>query len=134
MIVVAPSTRTGGGAQADRSLREHHHGVADADVGVLGALEAGGHDVGAHQHLLVAEPVGNGREVGLRVGHQQAWVPPIRLPKRQPAVALKPWQPQRVVRTDIGNGLVGQLDAAGLDEYGGFYHGGHGAPLAIADG
>ena len=62
---------TGGGAQADRPLGKHHHRVADADVGVFGTLEAGRHDVGAHQHLLIAQAVGDGRQVGLGVGHQQ---------------------------------------------------------------
>ena len=36
----------------------------------LGAGEAGRHDVGAHQHLLVGQPVRHRREVGHGVGHQ----------------------------------------------------------------
>ena len=66
----AQQARTGRGAQANGALGKHHHRVTDADVGVFGPLETGGHDVGAHQHLLVRQAIGNGREVGLRIGHQ----------------------------------------------------------------
>src|SRR5690554_4908546 len=34
---------TGGGAQANRPLGEDHHGITDADVGILRTLESGGH-------------------------------------------------------------------------------------------
>src|SRR5690554_2444263 len=61
---------TGGGAQANRPLGEDHHGIADADVGILRTLESGGHDVRAHQHLLVGQTIGNRRQVGLGIGHQ----------------------------------------------------------------
>src|SRR5690606_14908967 len=37
---------------------------------------------------------------------------------------------ERVVGTDIGDGFIGQLDAAGLDEYSGFHHGSHWVLLA----
>jgi hypothetical protein len=54
ITVVAPESFCArGGAQAYRALREHRHAVADADAAALGAGEAGGHDVRAHQHLLV---------------------------------------------------------------------------------
>ena len=60
----------GGGAQTDRPLGEDHHDVADLDVGGIGAGEAGGHDVGAHQHLLVGQAVRHWCQVGLRIGYQ----------------------------------------------------------------
>src|SRR5690606_1423109 len=59
-----------GGAQADRALGEHHHYVANLDVGRLGPGKAGGHDVRAHQHLFVAQAVRYGGQVGLGVGNQ----------------------------------------------------------------
>lgn len=61
------------GAQANGALCKHHHGVADADACVLGTFEAGGHDVGAHQHLLVGQAVGHGGQVALRIGHQHVF-------------------------------------------------------------
>ena len=58
------------GAQPDRPLREHRHRVADADAAALRAGEAGRHDVGAHQHLLVGETVRHRRKVRHGVGHE----------------------------------------------------------------
>ena len=65
----ARKLRTNGRAQAYRALREHRHRVTDAHAGGLCAAETGGHDVGAHQHLLVAQAVGHGRQVGHGIGH-----------------------------------------------------------------
>ena len=70
-----PQPRAQRRAQADRALREHRHGVADLDAAAFGAAQAGREDVG-HQHdLLVGEPVGNRRQVGPGVGHQQVLGP-----------------------------------------------------------
>src|ERR1700724_897188 len=63
MIVEAREARAGGGAQADRSLREHRHRVADTNPAALRTAEAGRHDVRTHQHLLVGEVVGNQRQI-----------------------------------------------------------------------
>jgi hypothetical protein len=43
------------GAQADRPQREDCHGVADAHTTAFGTGEAGRHDIGTHQHLLVTQ-------------------------------------------------------------------------------
>src|SRR5690606_21805416 len=51
-------------------LGEHRHHITDPDIGRFGAGKAGGHDVRAHQHLLVAQAVRHRRQVGLGVGHQ----------------------------------------------------------------
>ena len=51
-------------------MRKHRHGVADADAAALRAGEARRHDVGAHQHLLVGEPVRHGSEVRHGIGNQ----------------------------------------------------------------
>ena len=54
-------------------MRKHRHGVADADAAALRAGEAGRHDVGAHQHLLVGEPVRHRSEVRHGIGHQHVF-------------------------------------------------------------
>jgi hypothetical protein len=38
---------------------------------------------------------------------------------------------QRIVGAHIGDGLVGQLDAAFVDKNGGFHHGGHGGAPSV---
>src|ERR1700680_3327560 len=52
-----------GGAQADRSLREDRHRVADTNLAALCTAEAGRHDVRTHKHLLVGQIVGNQRQI-----------------------------------------------------------------------
>jgi hypothetical protein len=89
----AAQLRAHGGAQADGPLREDGHGVADADAAALGPAEAGAHDVGAHQHLLVGEPVGDGRQVGHGVRDEDVLgLAPVDgvAPSRQPPIALPP--------------------------------------------
>jgi len=54
-------------AEPDRPLREHRHGVADPDAAALRAAESGAHDVGAHQHLFVAEVIGNRGQIRHRI-------------------------------------------------------------------
>src|SRR6185503_4734516 len=56
--------------QADRALGKHRDRVADSDASSLGAAEPRAHDIGAHEHLLVGESVGDGGEVRHRIGHQ----------------------------------------------------------------
>jgi hypothetical protein len=68
MILVA-ELRARGGAEADRALGEHDNAVADLDATAFRPGNARAHDVGAHQHLLVAEPVGHGGEVRHGVRH-----------------------------------------------------------------
>ena len=63
MIVEAREARAGGGAQADRSLREDRHRVADTNLAALRTAEAGRHDVRTHKHLLVGQVVGNRRQI-----------------------------------------------------------------------
>src|SRR5262249_10515050 len=58
-------------AQADWALREDGDRSAYADVAALGARQARGKDVGAQHHVLIAQGVGNRREVRAGVGHQQ---------------------------------------------------------------
>ena len=65
--------RPGGGTQANRPLRKDDHGITDLDIGVFRSLETGGHDVRTHQHLLVRQPVGNRRQVGLCIRHQHVF-------------------------------------------------------------
>jgi hypothetical protein len=57
-------------AQSNRPLCEHSDDVADLDVRVFCAGEPGGHDVRAHQHLVVGQPRRDRREVGLGIRHQ----------------------------------------------------------------
>ena len=74
MMVVAPIRRGARrGAEADRPLREDRDRVADRDAAALRPREAGRHDVGAHQHLLVGQPVGYRRQVGHGVGDQHVF-------------------------------------------------------------
>lgn len=203
----------GGGTQADGALGEHRHAVADPDVGGLRPGEAGGHDVRAHQHLVIGEAVGHRREVGLGIRHPQvlglgavdgvAEAPathglvavgvvaavlgaaavlagiggearadgagnyPLALPVAldvgaelldHPHRLMAHDQPllhrvlaledmhvgatdggggdpdQGVVGADVGDRAVVDLDAAGLDEDGGFHHGGHGGLLDGEEG
>ena len=58
-------------AKADRSLREDHDRVADANVRGFRAAESGRSDVGEQHHLFVAQLVRNFREVRLRVRNEQ---------------------------------------------------------------
>ncbi|WP_210134475.1 hypothetical protein [Pseudotabrizicola sediminis] len=44
---------------------EHRHHVADANLANLGTAEAGGHDVGAHQHLFVAQGIRTGARLAI---------------------------------------------------------------------
>ncbi len=44
--------------------------VADADTAALRAREARRHDVGAHQHFLIAEAFGDGAQIRHRVRHE----------------------------------------------------------------
>ena len=71
----AAELRAQRGAQPDRALREHGHGVADPDAAALGAAQAGREDVGHEHDLLVAQPVGNRRQVGARIGNEQVLGP-----------------------------------------------------------
>ena len=71
----APQLRAEGRAQADGALGEDGDRIADLDARALGAAQPGREDVGDQQHVLVAQAVGNGREVRLRVGHEQVFRP-----------------------------------------------------------
>src|SRR6185503_1891025 len=44
--------------------------VPDTNAAALRSREARAHDVGTHEDLLVAEPIGNQREVGRRIGNE----------------------------------------------------------------
>jgi hypothetical protein len=70
MTQAAPISRApSGGAQADRSLRQHHDGVAERtppDSAPLNPVEA----MSATAHLLVAELIRDAGEVRLRVRHE----------------------------------------------------------------
>ena len=63
--------RPGGRAQTNRALSEHRHRIADLDLAVFRPAKARAHDVRAHQHLFVGEPVGHGGEICRGVRHQQ---------------------------------------------------------------
>jgi len=65
----SPELRARGGAKADRALGEHDNAVADLDATAFRPAKACAHDVGAHQHLLVAEPVRHEGEVRHGVRH-----------------------------------------------------------------
>ena len=62
-------------AQANRTLREDGDRVADLHAAAFGAAQAGREDIWHEHDLLVAEPVGNRRQVGSCVGHQQVLGP-----------------------------------------------------------
>ncbi|MCY1182205.1 hypothetical protein D9M73_227550 [compost metagenome] len=47
------------GAQADRPEGEHRDCVTDPHATAFGTGKAGGHDVRAHQHLFIAQTVGD---------------------------------------------------------------------------
>ncbi|MNY34189.1 hypothetical protein D3C86_1685110 [compost metagenome] len=66
-------TRTGHGTEADWPESENRNGIADADLAPLRAGKTGGHDVRAHQHLFVAQAVGNRAQVGQRIRHQHVF-------------------------------------------------------------
>ena len=57
--------------QADRSLRENHNRIADANVRRFRAAESSRCDVREQNHLLVGQLIGNLCEVRLRIGHKQ---------------------------------------------------------------
>ena len=67
----ALEARAGGRAEPDRALGEDGDGLADLHVRSLGGRDAGGRDVGEQHALLVAEVVGDLREVRLSVGHAE---------------------------------------------------------------
>jgi hypothetical protein len=65
--------RTGRCAEPDRSLREDRHHVSDPHLAALGTAEAGGHDVGAHQDLLVGEAIRHWRKVRHGIWNQDVF-------------------------------------------------------------
>jgi hypothetical protein len=61
------------GAQPDGPLGEHRHDVSDADASTLGSGEAGRHNVGVHEHLLIGEPIWHEGKVRHGIGHPQVF-------------------------------------------------------------
>jgi hypothetical protein len=80
------------GAEPDRPLGEDRHHVADPDAAGFRAAEPGRHDVGAHQHLLVARASGTGARFATASGTRtySAWEPSMVLPNFQPPSGFQP--------------------------------------------
>src|SRR5688572_2131770 len=57
--------------ESDRSLREHHDGVADLDASRLRTTESCRGDVSQQHDLLVSHPIGNLCEVRLGIRHKK---------------------------------------------------------------
>lgn len=71
---------------------EHRHHVADANLANLGTAEAGGHDVGAHQHLFVAQGIRTGARLAIasQTRIYSAFAPLMVLLNFQPPSGLQP--------------------------------------------
>src|SRR6187431_1433119 len=66
----AAHLRTRGGTQSDRSLRKDRNGIAEAHASALGSGQARGHDVRTQHDILILQPIGDLRQVRLRIRHQ----------------------------------------------------------------
>ena len=114
----AHQPRSDRGTEANRTLGEDCDNVADADVAALSAGEPGGHDVGAHQHLLVSKPARDGGKVRHGVRHEHvSWQPsmrtavPVKKDRRLSLVLTRGIQPRDPPVSPVLAGLASPIPA-----------------------
>lgn len=61
----------GGGTETDGALSVNGHGVSNLGVGVLNSTETSGHDITAHDHLLVSEIIWDLGRIEFGIGNQE---------------------------------------------------------------